>query len=86
MILNREESLTDNGRLTSSIPSHASTWDFSFLIEIFYKYFSLLTMTPCSFIRGNVSEELPAFMFNTENCVPSLKMQAAVSSGILINV
>jgi len=43
-------------------------------------------MTPCSFIRGNISEEIPAVVFNMENCVPSLKMQAAFSSGIMVNV
>jgi len=43
-------------------------------------------MTPCSFIRGNISEELPAVVFNTKNCVPSLKVQAAISSGIMVNV
>jgi hypothetical protein len=43
-------------------------------------------MKPCSFIRGNVSEELSTFMFNKGNCVTSLKMQAAVSSGIMVNV
>jgi hypothetical protein len=43
-------------------------------------------MTPCSFIRGNISEELPAVVFNMKNCVPSLMVQAAVSSGIMVYV
>jgi len=43
-------------------------------------------MTPCSFIRGNVSEELPAVVFYMENCVPSLKIRAAFSSGILVDI
>jgi hypothetical protein len=43
-------------------------------------------MTPCSFIRGNISEDLPAVVFNMENCVLSLKVQGAVSSGIMVNV
>jgi len=43
-------------------------------------------MTPCSFIRGNISEEIPAFVFNMKNYLLFLKMQAAVSSGILVKI